>query len=148
MLGSIQEVVTNCEDPRKLAAFWGSLLDATWAVDGSEWAIVAEAPVFLAFRRAPSERRYPRSNLHLDVVVDDLEGMVQRAVELGGSVLREPVSEGDGGFAVLADPEGNRFCLVVDCGNRWSDRQRSLLSRAARPSGCPSARARSAAPEQ
>ena len=48
------------------------------------------------------------SSVHLDLRAADLPAEVARIVGLGGSVL----SEHDG-WVVLADPEGNEFCVRV-----------------------------------
>ncbi len=51
-----------------------------------------------------------RGKIHLDLYTDDPEGEVQRLLLLGATVFseREPGED----FAVLADPEGNLFCVV------------------------------------
>ena len=51
-----------------------------------------------------------RGALHLDLYTDDYDGEVRRLVSLGATVYRarEPGED----FTVLADPEGNLFCLV------------------------------------
>jgi len=46
-----------------------------------------------------------------DLDVKDLEPAVQRAVGLGGTKLDE-ISEYGITWAVMADPDGNEFCLV------------------------------------
>jgi hypothetical protein len=51
-----------------------------------------------------------RGRLHLDLYTDDQEGEVERLLRLGATRyrLREPGED----FVVLADPEGNLFCVV------------------------------------
>ena len=68
----------------------------------------------LAFQRV-DERTPGKNALHLDVHVDhdgDVEPLVARAVALGGQVL-ERVGQDGAQWAVLLDPEGNRFCVVA-----------------------------------
>jgi hypothetical protein len=48
--------------------------------------------------------------LHLDLYTDDPEGEVERLLHLGATVYRPRESGED--FVVLADPEGNLFCVV------------------------------------
>lgn len=51
-----------------------------------------------------------RSRLHLDLYTDDQEGEVERLLHLGATRYR-PREAGED-FVVLADPEGNLFCVV------------------------------------
>jgi predicted enzyme related to lactoylglutathione lyase len=51
-----------------------------------------------------------RNRIHLDLYAEDHDGEVVRLQKLGATVFR-PREEGDD-FTVLADPEGNLFCVV------------------------------------
>jgi predicted enzyme related to lactoylglutathione lyase len=51
-----------------------------------------------------------RGRLHLDLYTDDPDGEVERLSRLGATVYRP--REPDEDFVVLADPEGNLFCVV------------------------------------
>ncbi len=51
-----------------------------------------------------------RGRLHLDLYTDDQEGEVERLLGLGATRYRPRESGED--FVVLADPEGNLFCVV------------------------------------
>ncbi len=51
-----------------------------------------------------------RGRLHLDLYTDDPDGEVERLSHLGATVFRP--REPDEDFVVLADPEGNLFCVV------------------------------------
>lgn len=66
----------------------------------------------LLFQRVP-EPRTVKNRLHLDLHVerDTREAEVERLVALGATVLRE-VDEPLGRWSVLADPEGNEFCVL------------------------------------
>ncbi len=52
-----------------------------------------------------------RNRLHLDTEVEDVDAAVARIAELGGSFVEDHEI---GGFAwkVMADPEGNEFCIA------------------------------------
>ncbi|MEE1771896.1 MULTISPECIES: VOC family protein [unclassified Streptomyces] len=65
----------------------------------------------LLFQRVP-ETKTVKNRLHLDVHAgpERREAEVQRLVGLGATVLRE-VAEQGGTWTVLADPEGNEFCV-------------------------------------
>jgi len=59
-------------------------------------------------------RTYERhwTPVHLDVVVDDVEAAVERAVRAGGALERAIATSDWGRIAGLADPFGNGFCLI------------------------------------
>lgn len=59
--------------------------------------------------------------VHIDIVVDDIESAVKRAVD-AGAVLERPVkSDKWGKLAVLADPFGHGFCLVQFLGKGYDE---------------------------
>jgi uncharacterized glyoxalase superfamily protein PhnB len=60
-------------------------------------------------------RRYERhwTPLHVDVVVDDVDAAVERALR-AGAVLEAPARDAPyGRIAMLADPFGHGFCLLA-----------------------------------
>lgn len=79
------------------------------------------APVYLLTKQAGTQgaggdrRRYDRhwTPLHLDVVVDDVDAAVTRAVS-AGAILEAPARDASyGRIAMLADPFGHGFCLLA-----------------------------------
>jgi predicted enzyme related to lactoylglutathione lyase len=79
-----------------------------------------EAPVYLLTKNAGTVgagsdvRRYERhwTPLHLDVVVDEVDAAVERAVA-AGATLEAPARDAPyGRIAMLADPFGHGFCLL------------------------------------
>ena len=124
----IQEVVVDCAEPAVLAAFWGDVLQARWALLDEAWAVVDADPVLLAFQQVPEPKSSPKNRLHLDVAVDEAAAAIARALALGAHLTgtTELGPEGDG-YVVLQDPEGNEFCFVVDNGGRWAAHVRAAL---------------------
>jgi predicted enzyme related to lactoylglutathione lyase len=55
--------------------------------------------------------------LHLDLYADDQGVEVERLVGLGASRIQWDKQPTDSDYVILADPEGNRFC-VIDAGER------------------------------
>jgi hypothetical protein len=51
-----------------------------------------------------------KNRLHLDFRPDDRDAEVKRLVELGAT--RSDVGQGEQSWVVLADPEGNEFCVL------------------------------------
>jgi predicted enzyme related to lactoylglutathione lyase len=82
----------------------------------------AEAPLYLLLKSGDTEpfvgaeqkRSYARhwTPLHLDLVVDDLDAAIHRALA-AGAALEAPVSQhAYGRLALLHDPFGHGFCLL------------------------------------
>lgn len=107
-------MVINTEDPDRLAAFWTALLDVGIARRSGPYFIWLEPQheggISVAFQKVgdPTEGR---RRLHLDMYVEDLDSSVQRALDLGASHVEDHTS-GDFRWSVLADPDGNEFCLA------------------------------------
>ncbi|MGH6924238.1 MAG: VOC family protein [Propylenella sp.] len=60
----------------------------------------------LCFQQVPT-REYENNRIHLDIAVKDRRSETQRLVALGGRPVREHAE-----YTVMADPEGNQFCMV------------------------------------
>jgi hypothetical protein len=110
-------IVLDCPDPAVLANFYGAMLD--WKVDVSPgWAEVrADYGQCINFQQveAYSPPRWPSQDapqqMHLDVVVDDLDTAEAEVVALGAT--RHEHQPGTS-FRVFLDPAGHPFCLCVD----------------------------------
>ena len=104
-------LVVDAGDPVALAAWWADVLGARPAAapDGTpRWvAGVAGLPFDVLKFVAVPEPKTVKNRWHLDVVSDDVTGLVAR----GARVLREP--DGEVRWHVLADPEGNEFCAFA-----------------------------------
>jgi predicted enzyme related to lactoylglutathione lyase len=110
-------VVLDCPDAAALAAFYGALLD--WKADISDgWAdIRAENGQCFSFQQVENYTR-PRwpaqevpQQMHLDVIVDDLDAAQDAVLALGAT--RHEYQPGTT-FRVFLDPAGHPFCLCVD----------------------------------
>lgn len=67
----------------------------------------------LVFQQVPEPRTPVKNRLHLDVVVgDEMEQEVARLVALGAARISDTIDEAGTAWIVMADPEGNEFCLV------------------------------------
>ncbi|CAN5842084.1 VOC family protein [soil metagenome] len=109
-------IVINATDHDGLVAFWSELLDVGVArqVPGYfTWLEPQESAgsVSVAVQRvdAPTEGR---RRLHMDFGVDDVDAAVARVVELGGEHLEDQQVPGFA-WKVMADPEGNEFCMAA-----------------------------------
>jgi predicted enzyme related to lactoylglutathione lyase len=115
MVSRIATIAIDANDPRLIADFWAAVLgwqiveeDAggiTIAPDGAAWPTIDVLKV--------PERKGIKNRLHLDLRADGTtaEDEVQRLVTMGA----QPVDVGqnpDASWTVLADPEGNEFCVL------------------------------------
>ena len=117
-MGSVfRELVIDCEDPLGLARFWADVLG--WPVrqddDGEVWLSstgeeTAPEPL-LVFVPVP-EAKAVKNRIHIDVspVGCDQAEELERLLGLGARQV--DVGQGDVNWIVLADPEGNEFCLL------------------------------------
>ncbi len=115
-LGRIDEVVVDCADPGRLAAFWAGVLGGEPVARDDDWHHL-DPPGWtrLAFQRVP-EPKTAKNRLHLDVLVDDVASAAEAAEALGATRVGDVVSDEPGSFQVLLDPEGNEWCVVRPAG--------------------------------
>ena len=62
-------------------------------------------------RPGPLELHVP-PRIHLDLYTDDQAGEVKRLIALGATEVHWSKRPPDADYVILADPEGNRFCVV------------------------------------
>lgn len=116
MVGRFHSLVIDCPDPRRLAGFYERLLGLERVEDTDEWVTLAGA-VTVAFQRVESfvRPRWPDPSapqqMHVDVLVDDLDAAETEVLRLGATLLEG--SEKPIGYRVYADPDGHPFCLVT-----------------------------------
>jgi hypothetical protein len=110
-------VVLDCPDAAALAGFYGRLLD--WKVDLSEgWAdIRADYGQCFSFQQVKdyTPPQWPRQDvpqqMHIDVMVDDLDAAEAAVLELGATKHEHQPGTS---FRVFLDPAGHPFCLCKD----------------------------------
>ena len=117
-VGRLGWIQIDCADPVRLAAFWSQVLGTEIGEAlGEPPHYVSLAPASpdapqVSFHRVP-ETKVVKNRLHFDIVVDDLETSSARIAELGGTrSASNDFSEHGFHWRVMADPEGNEFCLV------------------------------------
>ncbi|MET9800859.1 VOC family protein [Streptomyces sp. NPDC006368] len=115
--GPIAAVVVDCADPRAMARFWGEAMDWTPHEVTDDHALLRSAKgvgPYLQFLRTPHLKNM-RHRLHLDLAPHPFDGQaavaeVARLESLGATPAT--VGQGDFPWKVLADPEGNEFCVL------------------------------------
>jgi catechol 2,3-dioxygenase-like lactoylglutathione lyase family enzyme len=124
----LTEIVVDCHDPAAQAAFWAAALGyhvvrsedgqveiAPWEREPPDLAErVRQAPgaPALVFVTVP-EAKTVKNRLHLDV--RPVDGSYELEVErlLGLGARRADIGQGEVPWEVLADPEGNEFCVLA-----------------------------------
>lgn len=108
----LEQIVVDSNDPARLVRFWAELLGGEPVEREHGWAHV-EPPdgVRMSFQPVP-EHKDVKNRLHLDLNVDDIEAAVVKAVSLGAAREGLIVTDEQGSFQVMRDPEGNEFCFV------------------------------------
>ncbi len=108
-----EQVVIDAVDSAALGQWWATALG---------WVVVNDDPNEFEIQREPdrlpgiiflpvADTRPPTKNrLHLDFRPDDQAAEVERLIQLGAH--RVEVGQGDVPWVVLADPEGNEFCIL------------------------------------
>jgi Glyoxalase-like domain len=105
-------LVVDCADPAAQAEWWGRVYGAEVTHNEGGWSTVEEVPgmpiLTMDFNRVP-EPKTVKNRIHWDVEADAVEPLV----EAGATVLRP---KGDDGidWTMMADPEGNEFCVFTD----------------------------------
>ncbi|MEU7021938.1 VOC family protein [Streptomyces sp. NPDC046203] len=113
MRARVQEIVFDCAGPAVLVRFWAALLGGTPVDRSPDWSYV-DPPGFvrLAFQRVP-EGKAAKNRVHLDVEVADPVAAAEEVLPLGARRSGAPVTDEQGTFQVMVDPEGNEFCFVT-----------------------------------
>ncbi len=115
---TIGSIVIRVEDVERQKAFWTAALDYV-AREGDDEGFALLRPrsgngpnVSLDAMRS-SLQIPPR--IHLDLYAEDQAAEVERLIGLGATEIHWDKRPPDADYVILADPEGNRFC-VIDAG--------------------------------
>jgi predicted enzyme related to lactoylglutathione lyase len=98
-------------DPERLAAFWGALLGRRVRKRRGPYVFLATGHArgtHLGFQRVPEPKR-GKNRVHPDLICQDVSATAAHVEALGGTRVQDVAT---GGFLVMADPEGNEFCLL------------------------------------
>ena len=108
------ELIVDSADPERLAAFWMAVLN--WqptgryngAVEIAEPSGLGPSVTFVPV----SEPKRVKNRLHIDVnpIGCEQHEEVERLIGLGAR--RVDIGQGQPSWVVLADPEGNEFCVL------------------------------------
>jgi catechol 2,3-dioxygenase-like lactoylglutathione lyase family enzyme len=119
----IRHVTFDCADPYRLAHFWADLLgyredprDPNRPEAEEALLLDPQGAAGLLFIRVP-EHKAVKNRVHFDIWPDSADGLLsrdqalERVLEIGASLVDDRREPDGTGWVVLADPEGNEFCL-------------------------------------
>ncbi len=115
-IGKLSKIYVDVSDLDRSGKFWGEVLGLDpgeprrdplggrfvniGAHDGTTPLVLQQVP----------EKHVVKNRVHLDINVANLNEAIDNVISAGGSKVRDMSS----GFAVMADPGGNEFCLIPD----------------------------------
>jgi predicted enzyme related to lactoylglutathione lyase len=105
-------IVVDSHDPAALARWWANVLDWTIFIEEpDEVVITKDDKTFpgIVFVPVP-EAKTVKNRLHIDLNPDDREAEIERLLGLGARKV--DIGQGDVTWTILADPEGNEFCVL------------------------------------
>jgi predicted enzyme related to lactoylglutathione lyase len=108
-------IAIDCADLGRSARFWCGVLGYTAGpASGQYQSLVPDGRqgIEVLLQRVGDDK-LGKNRLHLDLRTKDLRAEVDRVVALGATRLtNQPVSEDGWSWHVLADPDGNEFCVL------------------------------------
>ncbi|NUR70683.1 MAG: VOC family protein [Hamadaea sp.] len=112
----IRNVAFDCADPYTLAQFWAKVmhvrLDDDHEPDDPETGIQPPEGPALYFQRVP-EPKTVKNRVHICLTPEiPRDQEVDRVLGLGATLVADHRRPDGLGWAVLADPEGNEFCVL------------------------------------
>jgi catechol 2,3-dioxygenase-like lactoylglutathione lyase family enzyme len=110
----IGSIVLRVDDLQRQAEFWEAALGYVRGIERSDFVLLRPEDgggSNLALDRVRSALQIP-PRLHIDLYADDQAGEVERLIALGATEVHWDKRPPDADYVILADPEGNRFCVV------------------------------------
>jgi catechol 2,3-dioxygenase-like lactoylglutathione lyase family enzyme len=127
-------IVVDCQDPQAQARWWAEALDWEIVYDTPDEAVAVPRHALEEHEEAPAadltnwmrrgqglvfvpvpEGKQVKNRLHIDLAPhtsQDREAEIQRLLDLGASKVDVGQDEAEVTWTVLADPEGNEFCVL------------------------------------
>jgi len=122
MPSSVLNVSIDCADPYTLCQFWsqvtGKPIPEEDQPGNDECGIELDGGIDMLFLRVP-EPKTVKNRLHVCLQPDGLrDDEVERILGLGATLVDDRRNPDGTGWAVLADPEGNEFCVLRSAAER------------------------------
>jgi hypothetical protein len=112
----IRHIVLDCLDNERLAAFWCAATGYVRRRSAGPYVVLGpptrESPLPLLLLQRVPDPKMGKNRVHLDLGGEEMDAAVERLVELGAT--KGPVHDENGiRWTVMADPEGNEFCVMA-----------------------------------
>ncbi|MFJ7218324.1 VOC family protein [Amycolatopsis sp. NPDC098790] len=122
MPSSVLHVSVDCADPYQLCRFWSQVTGKPVPDEDQpgddECGIELDGGIDLLFLRVP-EPKTVKNRLHVCLQPDiPRDEEVERILALGATLVNDLRKPDGRGWAVLADPEGNEFCVLRSAAER------------------------------
>jgi Glyoxalase-like domain len=121
-----RNITFDCADPYRLAAFWSQVTgyqedpgNGNQPGDPEAFLVGQDGQPNLLFSAVP-EGKAVKNRVHLDLMPTDRtrEQEVSRLLGLGATLVADHRQPDGSGWALLADPEGNEFCVERSAAER------------------------------
>ncbi|MBF6605308.1 MAG: VOC family protein [Chloroflexi bacterium] len=111
----VGSIVLRVDDLARQTQFWAAALDYVPREETSDDFVLLRprdgVGPNLSLDRVRSKVQVP-PRIHLDLYAEDQAGEVERLIALGATEVHWDKRPADADYVILADPEGNRFCIV------------------------------------
>lgn len=113
---SVRSITIDCADPFRLAGWWCEVFDVPisptdFPQDPEALCTLGAGRPRLLFERVPEPKQSSKNRVHFDIQAGaDRDDEVVRLLGMGATLVADH-RDHDPGWVVLADPEGNEFCL-------------------------------------
>lgn len=107
-------ITTDCSNARALAKFWSQATGAPISTDYDGFFVMVDTTPTLGFQLV-GDPTPGKNRIHIDFRSEDREAAVKRLEELGATMKSvESLPDGSFTWTVMADPEGNLFCVAEE----------------------------------
>ncbi|MFD0425832.1 VOC family protein [Streptomyces parvus] len=122
MSSYVRHITIDCSDAYALGTFWAQVLGARISdedLPGDPEALVETPGAAILFVQV-DEPKQTKNRVHLDIQPDDRsrDEEVERLLALGATLVADHRKPNGRGWATLADPEGNEFCVECSAAER------------------------------
>lgn len=110
----VGSIVIRVDDLQRQSEFWEAALDYERRVMADDFVLLRPKVGIgpnLSLDHVRSTVQVP-PRIHLDLYTEDQAGEVERLMGLGATEIHWDKRPPDADYVILADPEGNRFCVV------------------------------------
>ena len=111
----VGSIVIRVDDLRRQTEFWSAALDYVPRAENDDDFVLLRPKdgigPNLSLDRVRSTLQVP-PRIHLDLYAADQQAEVRRLIALGATEVHWDKRPPDADYVILADPEGNRFCVV------------------------------------